>query len=116
MLSNPIKSIWLDKATIIGTAEATDDRGFNDNADTTLYSDVPCKIVQKRLESGNQSFFDEVKFNVLLLIDNDITIPEGAKVIITDIRGHQSLYRQASGAVASYPTHQEIALARDDRA
>lgn len=113
---NIVKKMWSDKATIIGTTKSKDSRGITKMVDTTIVSDEPCKVVKKTLNGGNQSFFDEVKYNSLLLISNGIKIPQGADINITDINGNVTNYRLASGGYAHYTTHQEVAMVLDDKA
>lgn len=113
---NIVKKMWSDKATIIGTIKGKDKRRITTTVDNVIVKDEPCKVVKKTLNGGNQSFFDEVKYNSLLLISNSIKIPAGADINITDINGNVTNYRLASGGYAHYTTHQEVAMVLDNKA
>lgn len=114
--SNIVRKIWNDKATIKASKPVKDTRGFTVNSDVLVVENEPCRLVKKSLNSGKQGFYDEIKYNALLLIRNGINIPAGSDIYITDINGNNTLYRLASGGYANYTTHQEVAVVLDDKA
>lgn len=111
-----VQLMWHDRARITGVADATDDDGFDTTDDVVIADNEPCKVVQKTLSAGNQSFYDEVKYNALLLIRPDLKIPQGADIEVTDKHGNVTKYKRASGGFANYVTHQEVAMEVDDKA
>ncbi|TPR48183.1 hypothetical protein DY037_07265 [Apilactobacillus micheneri] len=113
---NVISSIWDDRATIKGVKKAVDDRHITTNVEYDLVKDEPCRVVKKSLSPGNQSFYDEVRYNALLLIRNGINIPKGVNIVITDVNGNKATYQRASGGYSNYSTHQEVALIYDEKA
>lgn len=114
--TNIVQLAWYDKATITANVDAQDDEGFDTGEETTLVENEPCKVVKKTLNAGQQGFFDNVKYTALLLISNDVEVPKGANITITDVNGKKQLYKLASGGYSNYTTHQEIAMTVDDKA
>lgn len=108
--------LWDDRAKITAEEDAEDDRGFDVGDETTLVENEPCKIIKKTLNAGQQGFFDSVQYTALLLIGNDINVPKGASIEVTDINGNKQVYKRASGGFSNYTTHQEVALIVDDKA
>lgn len=111
-----VKKMWSDHCTIKIQTSAQDERGFDLQEDKVIADNVPCKVVKKRLNAGNQSFFDNVKYEAVLLIGNEITVPKGADIIVTNFNNHVQKYKLASGGFSEYTTHQEIAMLIDDKA
>lgn len=112
-----VQKLWSDRATItVANSSRKDGRGFTVNADVEIVNNEPCKVVKKSLNSGKQGFYDEIKYNALLLIKNGIDIPAGADIEVTDIHGNKTAYRLASGGFANYTTHQEVAMVVDKKA
>ncbi|TPR21444.1 hypothetical protein DY102_07065 [Apilactobacillus timberlakei] len=113
---NIVALMWKDIVTIHSSEKTKDKRGFIINKDKIILDNEPCKVVKKSLASGNQTFYDEVKYNALLLIRNNIDVPKGADIVITDLNGNKSKYQRASGGYTNYSTHQEIAMIYDEKA
>lgn len=113
---NIIALMWKDRATIHGSEKSKDKRGFIVNNDKIILDNEPCKVVKKSLAGGNQTFYDEVKYNALLLISNNIDVPKGVDIVITDMNGNKTKYQRASGGYTNYSTHQEIAMIYDEKA
>lgn len=112
-----VRKLWNDKAKItISNSNRKDARGFTVADDVIIAEHEPCKVIKKSLSSGKQGFYDEIKYNALLLIRNDIEIPAGADIEVTDFLGNKTAYQLASGGLAKYSTHQEVAMTLNRKA
>ncbi|MCF6515560.1 hypothetical protein GSH19_05255 [Lactobacillus sp. S2-2] len=117
---NPaLKLLWQDKATIIAerTTESTNDNPFNDSEEYEVVKDKPCKLILKGLSPAtDKDFYNNDSYDAKIIIDNDIEIPAGSKIEITDFKGKTTIYKQSSVGYSDYQSHQEIALNRDEKA
>ncbi|RHW50272.1 hypothetical protein DS831_06025 [Bombilactobacillus bombi] len=107
--------LWFDKVTIIGT-KPHKHGSFTNNEDAVIVQDEPAKVILKDIKPSEQSFFGTDEYDAKLLIRNDIKIPAGAKIVVTDVNGNKVQYIRSSKGYGGYVSHQEVAMIRDEKA
>lgn len=110
-----LPKLWNDRVTIKGVV-ATQKGVFSDSKDVTMVEDYPAKVVLGGQKPSEQSFFGTDQYDAKLLIDNDVYIPAGADIEVTDVNGHKTRYKRASKGYQGYVSHQEVAMVRDEKA
>lgn len=111
MIREVIELYYKDKCTIIEYEKTVDKitKQTKLKAIETM-KDVPCRVIYK---STNQSILDgganKVSMGTKLLIQPDINIKAGSKIIVEKVTGDIEVYHR-SGEPAYYPSHQEVML------
>jgi len=114
-MNGVIERVWTDRVTITGVKNGK--RGpFSEDEPVTIVKNHPAKVILGSQKPSDQSFFGTDQFDAKLLIDNDVSIPAGANIIVTDVNGHVTEYKRASKGYRGYVSHQELAMVRDEKA
>jgi len=114
-MNGVIERVWTDRVTITGIKNGK--RGpFSEDEPVTIVKNHPAKVILGSQKPSDQSFFGTDQFDAKLLIDNDVSIPAGANIIVTDVNGHVTEYKRASKGYRGYVSHQELAMVRDEKA
>ncbi len=110
-----IERVWNDRVTITGVKNAR--RGpFSEDEVVTICENRPAKVILGSQKTSNQSEFGTDQYDAKLLIDNDVSIPAGARITVTDVNGHVTKYKRSSKGYRGYVSHQELAMVRDEKA
>lgn len=110
-----LPKLYFDKVTITGTAPTTNG-DFDDETPVTIVENYPAKVVLNTLKTSNQTEFGTDEYDAKLLLDPSIQVPAGSKIVVTDVNGVVTKYKQTSKGYRGYISHQEIAMLRDERA
>jgi len=114
-MNGVIERVWTDRVTITGVKNGK--RGpFSEDEPVTIVKNHPAKVILGSQKPSDQSFFGTDQFDAKLLIDNDVSIPAGANIIVTDVNGQVTKYKRASKGYRGYVSHQELAMVRDEKA
>lgn len=114
-LKKAVTLLWTDKAKITGTKKVTKNHITN-SVEITIVENEPCKVILKGQSAGTQTIFGTDEADAKLLIRNGIDIPAGAVIYITDQNGNTVKYKRSSKGYSGYYSHQELAMARDEKA
>lgn len=110
-----IERVWNDRVTITGVRNSR--RGpFSEDEVVTICENRPAKVILGGQKTSNQSEFGTDQYDAKLLIDNEVSIPAGARIIVTDVNGHVTEYKRSSKGYRGYVSHQELAMVRDEKA
>ncbi|WCG34758.1 hypothetical protein [Companilactobacillus farciminis] len=110
-----IERVWNDRVTITGVKNAR--RGpFSEDEVVTICENRAAKVILGSQKTSNQSEFGTDQYDAKLLIDNEVSIPAGARIIVTDVNGHVTEYKRSSKGYRGYVSHQELAMIRDEKA
>ena len=82
--------------------------------DVTLIESEPCRLTNKSNNKASLGNVPEFIHEIKVLINPDIVVPEGSKLIISQ-NGITEAYKN-SGKSMMYNTHQEILLELEDEA
>ncbi|WP_246001249.1 hypothetical protein [Companilactobacillus musae] len=110
-----IEQVWNDRVTIIGVKNGKHGP-FSEDEPVTICEDRPGKVILGSLKPGNQTEFGTDQYDAKLLIDNNVSIPAGADITVTDVNGHITKYKRSSKGYRGYVSHQEVAMIRDEKA
>lgn len=110
-----IERVWNDRVTITGVKNGLR-KGFTEDAPVIICENRPGKVILGSLKSSNQTEFGTDQYDAKLLIDNDVSIPAGADITVTDVNGHITKYKRSSKGYRGYVSHQEVAMIRDEKA
>lgn len=114
-MNGVIERVWNDRVTITGVKDRK--RGpFSEDEPVTIVENHPAKVILGSQKPSEQSFFGTDQYDAKLLIDNDVSIPAGARITVTDVNGHVTEYKRASKGYRGYVSHQELAMVRDEKA
>jgi hypothetical protein len=114
-MNGVIERVWNDRVTITGVKNGK--RGpFSEDEQVIIVENHPAKVILGSQKPSDQSFFGTDQFDAKLLIDNDVSIPAGARITVTDVNGHVTEYKRASKGYLGYVSHQELAMVRDEKA
>lgn len=114
-MNGVIERVWSDRVTITGVQDGR--RGpFSEDKLVTIVENHPAKVILGSQKPSEQSFFGTDQYDAKLLIDNDVSIPAGARITVTDVNGHVTEYKRASKGYRGYVSHQELAMVRDEKA
>ncbi|MCL0319379.1 hypothetical protein [Apilactobacillus xinyiensis] len=110
------KMLWRDKVTITQFTSVKDGL-VNKNKRVVIAEDKPCKIIKPSLSPDKMNNgVNEESYNAVLLLDNDIKVPSGATMLVTDVNGNTRRYKQATSGYTNYVSHQELAVMYDEKA
>ncbi|GEO64462.1 hypothetical protein [Companilactobacillus nantensis] len=110
-----IERVWNDRVTITGVKNGLR-KGFTEDVPVIICENRPGKVILRSLKTSNQTEFGTDQYDVKLLIDNDVSIPAGADISVTDVNGHVTKYKRSSKGYRGYVSHQEVAMIRDEKA
>ena len=103
---NYIKSLWNGLCMVSQlTAKENTETGRTEQGEKVLFEDIPCLLVVKS-DPTSQGDISEVRANAVLFVDNELAIPEGSKIKVTQ-NGMSAEYA-FSGLSKVYNTHREI--------
>lgn len=110
-----LPKLWNDRVTITGVKNGKHGP-FSEDEAVTICENRPGKVILGSLKSSNQTEFGTDQYDAKLLIDNDVSIPAGADITVTDVNGHITKYKRSSKGYRGYVSHQEVAMIRDEKA
>lgn len=114
-LKNHIKLLWTDKATIFGVMPVKHGVITN-NERVEIVKEEPCRIILNSQRGGNQKRYSQDDFDATMLISNEVKIPAGSKIVITNQNGDIVNYELSSKGYTGYYSHQEVTLNRKEKA
>lgn len=105
-------SLWNSRCSVyVRQGKLNKQNGRTEFTEVLLYSDVPCRLSHRSVTATSTVLNAAVAASVIkLFIGNDIVIPTGSKLIITQ-NGVTGEYVK-SGEPAVYSGHTEIVLER----
>lgn len=110
-----IESMYRDKISVFKKEDKPTSFGFDNRSELVeLYSGIPAKVSMSGLTSTAKEAHPTQQYDAIIYTNNDITIPSGAIIKVTDSNGNVITYRRASHGYKSYATHQEIQLVYDE--
>ena len=114
-LKKAIPKLWKDRVTITGTIPVKHG-SITNNEDVVIAENEPAKVVLKGQSAGQQSFYGTDTYDAKLLLRNEIKVPAGALIEVTDQNGNVTKYKRASKGYTGFYSHQELAMVRDEKA
>lgn len=114
-MNGVIERVWNDRVTITGVKNVKHGP-FSEDEAVTICKNRPGKVILGSLKTSNQTEFGTDQYDAKLLIDNNVSIPAGADILVTDVNGHVTEYKRASKGYRGYVSHQEVAIVRDEKA
>lgn len=108
--------LYYGLADIYGARKTTDPiTGITKvESDALLHQNVPCKLSHKTIKEDSQTDGPSVvAHSIKVSITNEIVIPSGSKMTITQ-NGKSATYK-SSGESAQFIVHQEVPLVIDKR-
>lgn len=114
-MNGVIERVWNDRVTITGVKNGKQGP-FSEDVPVVICENRPGKVILGSLKTSNQTEFGTDQYDAKLLIDNNVSIPAGADISVTDVNGHVTKYKRASKGYRGYVSHQEIAMVRDEKA
>ena len=114
-MNGVIERVWNDRVTITGVKNGSHGP-FSEDEDVTICENRPGKVILGSLKTSTQTEFGTDQYDAKLLIDNNVSIPAGADITVTDVNGHVTKYKRASKGYRGYVSHQEVAMIRDEKA
>lgn len=110
-----IERVWNDRVTITGVKNSKHGP-FSEDEAAIICENRPGKVILDGLKTSNQAEFGTDQYDAKLLIDNNVSIPAGADILVMDVNGHVTKYKRASKGYRGYVSHQEVAMVRDEKA
>lgn len=110
-----IESMYRDTISVFKKVDNHTDVGFDNRSELVeLYSNIPAKVSMSGLKSTANEAQPTQQYDAVIYTTNDITIPAGAIIEVTDSNENVITYRRASHGYKSYATHQEIQVVYDE--
>lgn len=110
------QSLYYGTANIYGALKTTDPvTGITKVVnDALLHENIPCKLSHREIKADTQTNGpSQINHSIKVSITNEINIPSGSKMVITQ-SGKTAKYK-SSGEGAQFIVHQEIPLVIDGR-
>jgi hypothetical protein len=110
MVNNPLKKLWIGSCTVITRTKQQDPVTKRiEFIEETIYENEPCRLSYQRLSpTTDKNGIAEVVQVPKLFLSNEINIPPGSKIIVT--QNGRTIEFSNSGQPAVYTNHQEIVL------
>lgn len=110
MVNNPLKKLWIGSCTVITKTKQQDPVTKRiEFVEETIYENEPCRLSYLRITpTTDKNGVAEVVQVPKLFLSNEINIPPGSKIIVTQ-NGRTTEFSN-SGQPAVYTNHQEIVL------
>ena len=107
---NPLKTLWKGSCTVICKVKKQDPvTKRTEFVEETVYTDEPCRLSYQTLSpTTDKNGVAEVVQMPKLFLSNEINIPPGSKIIVT--QNGRTIEFSNSGEPAIYSNHQEIVL------
>lgn len=110
-----IESMYRDKISVYKKVDNHTDVGFDNRSELIeLYSNIPAKVSMGGLKATPNEAQPTQQYDAVIYTTNDISVPAGAIIELTDSNGNVMKYRRASHGYKSYATHQEIQVVYDE--
>lgn len=105
-----VEMLWTGNCDVVNYTEITDeDTHITSMQEVITLKDIPCRISFETIKEAQQTEAPaKVEQIIKLFVANNIAIPEGSKIVVTQ-NGVTGEYK-ASGIPAVYTVHQEILL------
>lgn len=109
-IPNPLRSLWIGKATIYEYQTVTDPITFQSTQkEVAIVTDEPCRVSYNREQATNiQSGAAVISQSITLFIRPDLEVKPGSVIEVTQ-HGKTTKYKGSSKS-ALYTNHQEIIL------
>lgn len=107
---NPLRKLWAGSCTVITRVKQQDPvTKRTEFVEEPLYEDQPCRLSYQTLTpTTNKNGVAEVVQVPKLFISNELVIPPGSKIIVT--QNGRTVEFSNSGQPAVYSNHQEIIM------
>lgn len=107
---NPLKTLWAGSCTVISRVKKQDPvTKRTEFVPVTLYEDEPCRLSYQTLTpTTDKNNASEVTQVPKLFLSNEVMIPPGSKIIVTQ-NGRTTEFGN-TGEPAVYSNHQEIIM------
>jgi hypothetical protein len=110
MVNNPLKRLWKGTCTVIVKTKQQDPiTKRTEFVPVTLYTDEPCRLSYQTLTpTTNTNGVAEVVQVPKIFLSNELLIPPGSKIIVT--QNNRTTEFANTGEPAVYTNHQEIIM------
>ncbi len=109
--------LYRDKATIYSVLPFKTDRGtINQLVAIKDGINIPCKLSRSNQRASKSGLFGTDEYDAKIYMANGIHVPAGAVIDVTDANDNVVRYKRSSASYASYLSHQEITIVRDEKA
>lgn len=107
---NPLKTLWKGSCTVISRVKKQDlITKKTEFVEETIYEDEPCRLSYQTLTpTTDKNNASEVTQVPKLFLSNEVMIPPGSKIIVT--QNNRTTEFENSSEPAVYTNHQEIVL------
>ena len=111
----PIEAMYRDVITVYVRKDKPTESGFDERSDLIeLYTNIPAKVSKSGLTATEKAAQPTQSYDAVIYTTNDITVPSGAMIKLTDVNGNVITYRRAGHGYKSFKTHQEIPVVYDE--
>lgn len=109
-LANAVERLWNGRCDVVEFRSVTDTKThITGMQEVITLKNIPCRISFETIKEAQQSEVSaSAKQVIKLFVANDVNIPEGSKIIVTQ-NGAVKEYK-VSGVPAVYTAHKEILL------
>lgn len=108
-----LETLYTDRCTIYGSSPTVDaTTALTSFVDSTLESDVPCRLSFERLDAAGGDNAASAQQGVKLFLPPCVDVPVGSHVSVN--RCGRQLYYRCSGFAGLYKSHQEIILTAEE--
>jgi len=108
-VSAALSKLWTDRCTIYQSTAVTDSTThMTTMQESVLVSNLACKLSFETLKAAGGDEVPTVQQCAKLFLSPSVTVPDGAKIVVT--RGSKTFTFCRSGEPGVFSNHQEIAL------
>lgn len=114
-MGKALSRLYRDRVTIYG-GKPVERNGATEIQDVVIISNYACKISLAKQQASDDGTFGTDSYDAKLFLDNDVKIPAGAILDVTDVNGNTTRYKRSSASYTAYASHQEVTMVRDEKA